>query len=120
MDLFHILIGIGLFLLTILSNVFIYKSIVKRAIRKKIIPYLSSLGCEFIGLKYRGFFYNGNFKPKSSSLIMNPNGKSRQSIYQELIFKNKEEKIVSVTVRIDNEFMFLTNVYYCPEIKSII
>lgn len=117
MNLTNVLVGVIFVVFIGFANFFIYKSLVKRAIRKKIKPYLYSLEYEFIELKYRGLFYHGNFNPNSSSLIMNPDGKSKQSIYQELIYRDKIGELKSVTARIDNEFMFLTNVFFYPQIK---
>lgn len=44
-------------------------------------------------------------------------GTTVNSIYRELEYENEEGEIITISVRIDNEFFILTNVFYCPRIK---
>lgn len=99
-------------------NIFIYKRLIKVAIRKKIIPYLKQNNCEYIKLYSEGFFDKGNFKNDKSKWVYNQTGQSSISIYKQLFYKNQKGVTKHISIRIDTLFMIVTNVSYLPSIED--
>ena len=100
------------------GNILIYKLLVRAAIRKKIIPYLSLHNCEFVKLYSEGFFDTGNFKNDKAKIFMSKTGSSKLPIYKQLFYKNSQGKEKQISIRIDTLFMIVTNIAYLPSIED--
>ena len=113
--LYSIIGGVVFILLSFIIN----KLLINRAVRKKIKPYLTTRNCQFKRIFSRGYFDTGLFKPKSSieSIIFIPGCSVVRSIYREVEYFDPNGDLKEMSVKIDNEFMILTNVYYCPQIE---
>jgi len=84
--------------LVMFLNIFIYKLLIKAAIKKKIIPYLKQNNCQFIKLYSEGFCGKGNFKNDKSKWVYNQAGQSSISIYKQLFYKNPKGETKQISI----------------------
>jgi len=108
------LIIISLFIIVILLNGLTIWAIIHRALRKKIIPYLTERGMFFKSYKWLGFFNTGDFDELTLT-IGSTNASANISIYIDIYYQSlKEDK--RTTVRIDTLYFFIRRVNYSSEI----
>lgn len=112
--LFYLLV-ILFFSAIIYINVLIYRSIVKRALRKYIEPELNKNGYTFIEYKWPGLFSSGDFKQMKISLITNKYGGILNVSYVDIYYEagNDTKK---VTAKISTTLFFISGVSYSNEL----
>src|ERR1700744_2784325 len=102
MPLFILLAILFLGLFILLQSV-IYKSTVKRAIKKYIEPKLNEKSYAFIDYKWPGLLSSGDFKDLAFTLITNKYGNSAISYYADIYYKAGNDT-KRVTAKIDTSF----------------
>jgi len=109
-----VLFVISLFLLLVF---FMCDLIVKRAIRKYVLPKLNNLGYKLVRKEFPGFFSTGNFREVGISIGILTNYRSFYSLYCNIYYnKGNTTDIEMMTIRIDCIMFFISKITYMPEI----
>ncbi|MDB5091417.1 MAG: hypothetical protein JWR09_5411 [Mucilaginibacter sp.] len=117
MQLFTLLTTCG-FILVIALNVGIYFLIIKRAIRKYVIPDLTRNALDYISYKALGIFQSGDFEGKEKrtfSPIVSKNGSPAADVYFYIFYKSGIEQ-KRVTVKVETLFFVIRKVKYSKEL----
>jgi RHS repeat-associated protein len=111
----YILIGLVFFIVIIL-NIYQTKYLIKRALKRFVIPKLKEKGFTFKGYRWVGFFKFGDFKDEVITLRPSFTGGSPfLSIYVYIYYIDTDlEK--RITVKIDTLFLFIKKVSYSSEL----
>ncbi|TLX72391.1 hypothetical protein E9993_17800 [Labilibacter sediminis] len=111
------IIVFGVILFVILSNLLFTHLIVRKALRKLIIPQLDKLGYTFIGLKKIGIFKTGDFKESTITVKpFNPHGNYKFSLYRYIDYQKNSKKNKRITVRIDWNLFRKTKIVFKPNL----
>lgn len=109
------IIVIGTFLLVILSNMLFSYLLIKKTLRKLIVPHLDELGYRYVNLEKTGFFNTGSFRKQTLSIKpFNPNGNFSLSLYRYVIYQKNSSKKLKTTVRIDWNLFRKTKIVFKP------
>jgi len=110
-----IILIIILFSTIILVNVYAFKYIVNKAIRKFIKPKLQSAALTLTNYKWLGLFNHGDFK--DDKFILFPGLKGGYPVISTYINIYYDEALIEkkATVRIDTFFVFIVSVLYSTE-----
>ena len=110
-----ILISILLISLFIFLQIIIYRSLVKKAIKKYIEPQLNEKGYAFIEYKWPGFLSSGDFNDLEVTLVTNKYGNSSNDCYADIYYQ-AERNIKKVTAKIESTFLSIKKVSYSSEL----
>lgn len=99
-------------LLTIVVlNFLIVRYLIRRAIKKHILPQLKTKGLTYLDYKWCGLFSHGNFDDETAWSFIAIKGDPRLSIYVDIYYEDAGNK-KTITIRINTIFYFIRKVYY--------
>ncbi len=111
-----IVIAILFYSIIILLNIYIYRSVINKAIDNFIKPKLQDKGLSFLRYKWLGFFNRGAFT--NDTLVLIPSlkfGYPIISIYIDIYFTNGVDER-KISVRIDKSLFLIRKIYYSDEL----
>ncbi len=107
----------AIFIVVILLNIFIAKYIIKRAVKRFVIPTLENKGLVFKDYKWVSFFQFGDFKDEKVAFRPSLTGGSPYiSLYVYIYYMDSDSKNKRITIRIDTLFLFIRKVEYSSEL----
>ena len=114
MEVFTVILVTSTAFIVMAINVFIFRFIVDKAIKKHIRPYLKKLGFEIDKSEWVGLFGSGDFTENEPSRIpYMPYGNPMQTVYVYVyIRKVNEIQTIRITAKIMTFFFFIRRVEY--------
>lgn len=103
----------GAITLAFIINIVIYKVILRKALRKFIVPYLNDLGYHLERTKFIGLFGTGDLKRKVFSVRpLMPTGSPVISMYIYLYIRSEAGVAKRITARLTSIFLWVKSVEY--------